>query len=379
MKRRSFLRTLGGTGVVLAATGIGLSQCNQMPAEALVNWSAPGAGEDDPRRWALAHALLAPNPHNMQPWIADLRQPDVITLLIDQSRLLPETDPFGRQIVIGCGCFLEILEIAARERGYDARISVFPDGEGIDRPVARIAFRGDPATGNDDLFSSIVERRSAKVPYDPGRPVSNDHWRNMAGSIADSPVTAAMAAGEAEVVRVRDIAKAAMATELATTRTFVESIERMRIDAADILRHRDGISLPGPFFWWLKRLGVFDPENAVKPDSMGYQGGIDHANEYLDGTPSFGWIKTTGNSRHDQIAAGRAYVRVNLAATAQGVAMHPVSQALQEFTEMVPHFTSMRSALGVAGDDTVQMLFRLGYATPSPHTPRRPIDDLIRS
>ena len=66
-------------------------------------WRSPGAGEQDPRRHALAHAILAPNPHNMQPWLVELTGADSLTLRADLTRLLPATDPPNRQITIGCG------------------------------------------------------------------------------------------------------------------------------------------------------------------------------------------------------------------------------------------------------------------------------------
>ena len=78
-----------------------------MPDVAVRPWTEPG-DPADLRRWMLAHALLAPNPHNRQPWLADLRRDGEITLVCDGERLLPETDPFGRQIVIGCGAFIEL-------------------------------------------------------------------------------------------------------------------------------------------------------------------------------------------------------------------------------------------------------------------------------
>ena len=70
--RRSFIRLVGG-GAVLAAT-VTLSGCSsEVPEAAIRPWRSPDS-ETDMRRFMLAHALLAPNPHNLQPWIADLRE-----------------------------------------------------------------------------------------------------------------------------------------------------------------------------------------------------------------------------------------------------------------------------------------------------------------
>jgi hypothetical protein len=113
--RRKFLSLLGG-GVVLAAVPVGHA-VTRTPQTALQPWQRAGR-YDDPREKALSFALLAPNPHNRQPWIADLGREGEVTLLADPARLLPQTDPFDRQITIGMGCFLELMRMAAAEDGF---------------------------------------------------------------------------------------------------------------------------------------------------------------------------------------------------------------------------------------------------------------------
>src|SRR5688500_4976002 len=143
MHRRDFIRLVGG-GTLATAGGL-LGACSsQYPSTAVAAWQGPGR-EGDLRRWALAHAVLAPSSHNRQPWQVDLREPDAITLYVDRERLLPETDPWFRQIVVSQGTFLELLVIALRERGVEPSVALFPGGEfaarGLDdRPVARISW-----------------------------------------------------------------------------------------------------------------------------------------------------------------------------------------------------------------------------------------------
>src|SRR5512139_124902 len=118
MHRRTFVRLVGG-GVVFAAAAP-LAGCAQgMPPEAIAAWQGPGV-EPDLRRWILAHAILAPHSHNLQSWLVDLRTDGEIVLRCDPQRLLPETDPFSRQIMMSHGTFLELLDLAARERGQRA-------------------------------------------------------------------------------------------------------------------------------------------------------------------------------------------------------------------------------------------------------------------
>lgn len=177
MERRSFIRVLGG-GVVLAA-GPSLVACTSgLPAEAVAAWQGPGplASGGDARRWLLAHAILAPHSHNLQSWLVDLRQPDQITLYCDRTRLLPETDPFSRQIMMSQGTFLELLVLAARQQSLRADIELFPEGE-FDpkvksdekpepRATARIRLASDAGVKPDPLFGQIFRRHTNRSAYD---------------------------------------------------------------------------------------------------------------------------------------------------------------------------------------------------------------------
>ena len=76
-------------------------------------------------------------------------------------------------------------------------------------------------------------------------------------------------------------------------------------------------------------------------------------------------------------AAGASWVRLNLAATAAGFALHPVSQSLQEYPEMAAPLADVHGRLGAAGEERVQMLGRLGYGPDTPPSPRWPLESRI--
>ncbi len=383
MNRRRFLKTLGGSGLVLAAAAGGLTQCDQMPAEAVQAWQGPSTKTSD-REWILSHALLAPNPHNMQSWIADLREEDVITLSVDNDRLLPDTDPFSRQITIGQGTFLEILSMAARQKGYDADIKLYPEGAPAetvlkvgDKPIARIELK--PASGiePDPLFKQVLRRRSNKNGYQPVALTDADRQQLEKMSLTNGQWLG-FANREKDVAPLRLMAQKAMLLEMETPRTYKESIDRTRIGADEILTHRDGIDLHGPFFWWLKALGFMTAEKAMTPGTMAYQGGVDYALGWAKDTYSMGWLVTSDNSRISQVNAGRSYVRLNLLTTALGIAMHPVSQILQEYPEMSDLQSSFNKHLRIKPAEKVQMFFRIGYQDAPPPSPRRDVADIVR-
>jgi hypothetical protein len=74
-------------------------------------------------------------------------------------------------------------------------------------------------------------------------------------------------------------------------------------------------------------------------------------------------------------------VRQQLQATAAGVEMHPLSQALQEFPEMRASYEALHRELGVdPASGPVQMLARTGYGlAPAAPSPRRDLASMLRA
>ena len=384
MQRRNFIRVMGGS--VIVAAGAGTVACSStVPPEAILPWQGPKA-ETDLRRWVLAHAILAPRSHNLQSWVVDLGTPDEILLRCDPTRLLPETDPLARQIMMSHGTFLELLDIAAHERGLRADITLFPEGafgpRKIDaRPVARIRLVADPTVVKDALFAQIVARRTNRNAYEPARAVPTEARRAMAEAVAPHAVRFGFVGAEqpTELQRHRAIASEAWRIELITPRTIMESFRVLRVGAAEVARHRDGLTVMDPKLVWMDRLGLFDRGETPAPDSFATTSQIEDFNAKLASTTSFLWIVSTGNDRSTQVNAGRAYARVQLTGTAHGVAMQPLSQALQEYPEQAGPYEAIHALLDAPPQSqTVQMWARVGFAPPVEPAPRRGLDAHIK-
>jgi hypothetical protein len=386
MDRRAFVRLVGG-GVVLAAGGSMTACSSGIPAEAIAAWQGPG-NEPDLRRWLLSHAILAPHSHNLQSWLVDLRTPGEIVLRCDLERLLPATDPYSRQIMMSHGTFLELLDLAARERGQRAEIALFPEGPfGPDRldtrPLARIRLVEDATVAKDPLFKSIFARHTHRNAYDPGRAVPAAAWQSMADAVRPHPVHFGFVGPDQPdaITRHRAIANEAWRIEMVTPAAILESFRWLRVGGAEIARHRDGISLTATMPVLLDKLGLFDRTKAPAPDSMVTKGQVDDFAKKIASTVGFLWMVTDGNDRTTQVLAGRAYARVQLAATAMGVVMQPLQQALQEYPEQAGPYAAIHSLLGAARPaQTVQMWARAGFAEPVGPAPRRGLDaQLVRA
>jgi hypothetical protein len=390
MLRRNFLRVTGG-GVIAAALPATLSGCSSaMPPEAVAAWQGPPAAETDPRRWALSWAILAPHSHNLQSWRVDLSRPGEILLHCDLTRLLPQTDPFARQIMMSQGTFLELLDLAARERGQRCEIELFPEGafgpeQPDPRPVARIRLVPDATVARDALFAQIPRRHTNRSAYDLARPVPAAAWAALADAVRPNPlhfgwVGPDTADGPALLARHRAIADEAWRIELTTPRTIMESYRVLRVGAAEVAQHRDGLTVLDAKVEWLARLGLFDRAQPPAPDSYATTSQIDDFRAKLASTPGFFWMVSEGNDRATQVNAGRAYARVQLAATALGLAVHPLQQALQEYPEQAGPHAAVRALLGASeGRRTVQMWARIGQAPEVGPAPRRALADFIQA
>ena len=376
MNKRQFLRITGG-GVITAATLGSLAACSSaLPPEAIAAWQPP-ADNLDIRRWALSHALLAPHAHNLQSWLVDLDMPDTLVLRMDLRRLLPQTDPWSRQLVISQGTFVELLDMAVKEKGYRAEIEMFPEGafdakapDG--RPTARIRLVRDAAVQPDPLFAHIFQRHTHRGLYENRIP-NADARQALVDSVKGFPVQLGMVtADEASMQQHRQIAMDAWRIEMQTPRTLLESYKVLRVGPQEIAQHRDGISINTPMIRSLVALGLFDRSKPSEPDSAAVTGQISEFNEKMASTPACVWLTTADNARKTQMLCGRAYVRLQLAATALGLRMHPLSQALQEYPEQAQNYQAIHQLVaGKDGGTTVQMWTRLGYAPEVGPAPRR--------
>jgi len=372
---------------VIAATGpiTGCSLSSEYPEQAVQPWRSPDR-ETDTRRFMLAHALLAPNPHNRQPWIADLRESNRIHLICDGERLLPETDPFGRQILIGCGAFIELAVVAAARRGVLVKVELFPDGAPPDQQlpvgsrVATLVLGEAGSAPADPLFAQITRRHTRKSAYASDRTVPEEVVRSWGETASSFGLRSGLATGAAAMDAIRRITREAYEIEATTARTWLESARLMRIGPRAIAANPDGISLNSPMVRVLHSIGLFDPMEVPAKGSSSLQRVMDRWVPF-ETASGFLWLASPNNARPTQVTAGRAYVRAHLVATAAGVDMHPLSQALQEFPEMRGPHEAIHQTLGLrAGGETLQMLSRVGFATePRGPSPRRGLESMLRT
>ncbi|MDX2103327.1 MAG: twin-arginine translocation pathway signal protein [Alphaproteobacteria bacterium] len=339
---------------------------------------APANRHPDWRVRAFSWAVLAPNPHNRQPWMLELIGSDEALLFADLDRRLPVTDPLDRQITIGLGAAVELFCLAAAAEGRAVVVEPFPAGvpEGrLDqRPVARLSLAAGGAGQADPLFAAAPNRRSAKLPFDLARPPTAAELHSVA-SAARHGTRVVTILDPAEVAAWRELTWWAWQIEAGDSAAHGETIALMRLGRAEVTSRPDGVSVWGPGLDELVANGVLTRAGFSEPAHPAYRAMVDRYRAMLAATPAYLAVLTPAGSLREALTAGRDWLRLNLAATAAGLAIHPVSQALQEFPAMAEPYLAAHTRLGATAPARVQMLARIGrlpagaVAQPTPRWP----------
>jgi len=383
MNRRNFIKVAAATGVITSIP-IGMSISNVMDKTYLDPWVVDKL-PIDLRMRLIRCGSLAANPHNKQPWHIKLDNDEkVFYLFVDRDRLLPATDPFYRQIHIGQGTFLENVSIAASQQGYRANIELFPDGEYSNKtlrllPVAKVTL-GRVRPEKSGLYTVMFERVTNKSTYRKIqfpekveyqlKTISNEYGLNLK-----------VFQRKKMVKNISKIAIEAMRIEGSRKSRTLETLAMFRVNGKERNKMRDGFGVGqmgmNPLLASVLETFVFSRKsyenNLQKFEDESMKIIVDQTNS----ASAYVLLSTNGNSRTDQVNLGRAYQRINLVIHKEGLAMHPLSQVLQEYSDMTLLHKEFRKVAQLKESETPQMLFRVGEGQKIEHSARRKTKDLL--
>lgn len=352
---------------------------------------------EEPILNAILYGITAPNPHNTQAWKFKIISPEEMLLYVDESRILPITDPSTRQIHIGQGTFLECLAIGASSLGYSTISSLFPEGAYTKKdigkkPVAKIKLvvkRNGldirfPVLSNgnvqDSLFPYLEKRRTVRSVY------SGDllQKKELDTILEDAKPKQSELIFNLEEKGIQDIirqAMEAMKIETLNLRTADETRLWFRFNDGEIQSKRDGIALPDQavtgFQRWMLETFFMGPEPEKFHDKTGVQQFLNAYEKKIQTAKGIVMWKTKSNEFKDWIQVGRDYVRFQLAAEKNGFVLHPMSQILQEYPEMEELRNSFAEQFQIAKQEKIQMIARIGRSDYKYFTPRRELKSML--
>ncbi len=305
----------------------------------------------------LRYAVLAPSTKNTQPWRFSIGE-NTIGVFADLTRWQQVADRGRRELYISLGCALENMLLAGEQFGFRAEVSYFPQSTN-EELAATVTFHPDGAQAPPDRSGLALGAITAR--------------RTHHGLYRDEPV--------ASEVR-QHLLDRCTAPGL---RVDLLDDPAIRFRVVELNLHADEMEFADPAFrnelgHWVRQ-GVFGTPRLpsrltgflLTRLNLGRVIGRRNA-ALLSSAPLVGLISTRTDDRVSQIRTGQALERLWLHATGIGLALQPMSQALE-----IP---SLRAELGrviPASGWVPQQFLRIGYAMcpEKRHTPRRSVDQVL--
>ncbi|GGN79411.1 Acg family FMN-binding oxidoreductase [Nocardia rhizosphaerihabitans] len=309
-------------------------------------------------RAVFERAARAPSLHNSQPWRWRWDGSSA-ALYVDAQRLLPATDMFNREAILGCGVMLHHADIAWAAAGWETRVSRFPNPT-VRAHLASLEPRHPhtPSEPEQLLGQAVEARYSDRMPMDPP-----PEW-------ATTPQVLEFLVGRSH-----------------TNVTFLDENgagELRRISELTARLRRYDPQYGSELTWWTAGpdQGNAGVPAAARPSAadrgqvpLGREfpvGTAEPVGEDVDDGARIVVLSTEGDSAAELLDCGYALSAVLVECTVQGLSTCTVSHVVE-----LPSSRAMVADL--VGHPHPQVLARIGAARtpPPPRTPRRPIDSIL--
>ena len=309
-------------------------------------------------RHVVEAAGLAPSVHNTQPW-RFVATADGLDLYADPTRQLLVLDPDGRQLALSCGAALLHARVAARALGLDVDVTLLPRPEEPQHLAHLVLAAGRPATPDEiRLATAILHRHTHRGAFDE---------RSVPTALLDRLRLDAEAEGAVLHRVVEEDQLVALEVLLSRADAQLEHEPDYREELGHWVRTEgvqpDGLPIEALESVAGSSLRQRDFTLTHPADMTGDAPKADHPSVVVLATPDDGtaaWLQ-----------AGQALAAVLLRAADHGVQAQPLGQV----TDVLAYRLGLRSAFGMVG--LPQLVLRMGYASHSPVSPRRPVEDVL--
>lgn len=360
-----------GTGLVVGgATYYGLSDNKNAVRKDIPTNDQIDLGIHEDEKRILYLASLAPSGHNTQPWFVQYVEPFHWVVGNDKSRWLPGVDPTQRETILSIGAFLQTLEYAANGLGYALAFRFLATTNQAEQ-VADVLLT-KTSTQFTSTIAQIQQRRTIRSNYQK-LALSKEHTVKLIGE--EESCIHYIPNGSNENGLLNEQTIEANRTQAYRDPAQQELSNWIRFSSKDAMAHLDGLTLAGMELtgmpaWYLRN---FYHQKDVMTKSFREQS-IDTVVQQV--SSSAGWIIITSidYSVAALLDAGKRMQRLCLKVRALGIAIHPMTQILEESPD-----SGIWSNM-IGSNQKVQFILRTGYIKtyPQPVTLRRPVSMFLR-
>ncbi|MBV9143713.1 MAG: nitroreductase family protein [Pseudonocardiales bacterium] len=313
----------------------------------------------------LEAASRAPSVHNSQPWRFRILDHQ-IELHADLDRRLPATDPENRELRLSCGAALLNLRLALQGHGIRPLVTLLPSGHQVGGdwagPLAVVRYGGHahPSRELTQLLHAVRTRRTNRRPFIDA-PVPTAHRTQLVRAAESERGWLHILSDSQHQATLRELIARAHHEQMANPDFTAElATWTGRED-----NHHDGVPLsaggpqPEPQDEWVLR------------DFTAGRGHTRVPGKDFEPHPLLVILCAFHEGPLAELQAGQALQHTLLTTTTLGLSASFLSQPIE-----VPHIRAeLRRALKITLNP--QAILRLGFGSPVPATPRRPVTDLL--
>ena len=315
-------------------------------------------------KFLLGFAVLAPSGHNSQPWSFSI-EADTISIWVNNERALIESDPTRRQLLIGMGCALENLLIAADYYGFKPTVHYFPDSNNRDF-IAKVVFEKSNHQKDDSrhLIFSIPRRRTNRNKYQEKLP-AHDFLKKIEETAKEN-LKAFVVTDE---IKKQALAELALLSQIEAMDSDSFREELSHYIKSSFTKHKTGmpgftLGIPAPVSLIASRL--------IKKVNLSRQTRKKDERLLKEYTPAFVVVSAPSDYDVDRIKAGQLFERIWLMAEQEGLSCAPLAGPVQTGD----YYKHVQSIIGT--NDRPLVFFRLGYCSKTPgHSPRLSVEEVM--
>ncbi len=367
--RRELIGTMGKSLFLLCAATL-LQGCGGVSRESLLVEKKDELSvfpNPDAQR-ILRLASLAPSGHNAQPWTVKLMEPQRWIIGSERARWLPAVDPHNRELLLSMGAFLENLLVAANHYGYRLDYQLVATNP-EDSDLFEVRLQKDTAITYQ--LEKMKTRRTVRSGYQ-NRELRPEDLRQLMDGLSEWHYYPAESAQARYLVEATIEANRNQASRDEAQMELASWIRWSNFEAE---RFRNGLTpesmeISGLAGWFVR---TFYDREKVMTESF-RRAGVDRVIEQT--RQGAGWLVVVSpdSEMTNLIETGRTFERFFLRVRSRSVAIHPMTQALEER----PWREQIATQLGIQGQ--IQLVLRVGYVSsyPDPVSLRMPVPRFIR-
>lgn len=370
MNREQFISIAGGTIIAAVTTSYLLSDKSNLSRADLKPTDENNTTLQPDEKEILLLASLAPSGHNTQPWFVQYLEPYHWIIGNDRTKWLPAVDPTQRETMLSIGSFIQNLKYAAGAFGYLCDWNLLATTNQDDRVMAVKLI--EQTSNNPFDTAKIKNRRTVRSNFlsDVLKP---EDLKYLVNSEPEFIYYLPNTSQESQFIDEQTI----VANRLQADRDPAqqELADWIRFSTKNAEKYRDGLTtasmeiegIPG----WVVR-NFYNKNNVMTKDFR--EVGIDKIKKQV--SESAGWILITSkdNAVATLLETGRKMQRLFLKVREKSIAIHPMTQILEELSTR----QTLNQSIGIS--ENIQFILRVGYVKnyPEPVSLRRPVDWFVR-